>query len=552
MSRFQQKPEGISAKGKSRIYITGHPKDVDDHFESISDEILKIRNVVFYRESEMDESETSDEDFRTLRENQFQEMNLIVFLVSRRFLSSECRSRLVEYDVAMEMKIPILPIVLDKYAAKDFGPVMNEMKKGYGNIQFVDRSSLYTDYIEKLKGSITSILLGEELTDQIRSAFDAQVFLSYRKKDITPCRELMRMIHRIPLCERIAIWYDNFLVGGEDWTDAIADAMESSQAVILAITEHITEKNEEGDDNYIVSTEYPMAQKRNKPILPIELFHFDESDLQRLFSDFPPVPIIDGRDEAAVKEAFKSYLTDVALTVNSKPEHNYWLGLAYLEGIGSERDPQHAISLLSKAVECDHLADAAERLSKIYWYGNGVSIDYDVSMEWKRKEIRILEEAYQSAENSRDLDAAERGEALYLSATNYADRYAAIEEYDRARKIYADIIPLARELFGKFGEKYCRGESFLYRKMADSYGEEQNYREAREKYLESLNFNRKVKETVHTANVTKGIFEDCIKLLYNACCLMDFEDARNWERLARQALSEKLKYTCKVKVDTAD
>jgi hypothetical protein len=55
-----------------------------------------------------------------------------------------------------------------------------------GNLQFLDKSNrdkTTISYEEKLEKYLASVLTGDELTKKIREAFDAYIFLSYRKKD---------------------------------------------------------------------------------------------------------------------------------------------------------------------------------------------------------------------------------------------------------------------------------------------------------------------------------------------------------------------------------
>ena len=72
-------------------------------------------------------------------------------------------------------------------------------------------------YAEKLKKFLESVLIGDALATQVRAAFDAYIFLSYRKKDRREAQALMRLIHESEFCRDIAIWYDEFLTPGEDF-----------------------------------------------------------------------------------------------------------------------------------------------------------------------------------------------------------------------------------------------------------------------------------------------------------------------------------------------
>ena len=111
-----------------------------------------------------------------------------------------------------------------------------------GDIQYLDpycRDETAISYDEKLTKYLDSVLIGDKLAERIRDAFDAYIFLSYRKKDRRYANELMRIIHAIPGCRDIAIWYDEFLVPGEDFNDAISHALKKSDLFTMVVTPNL-------------------------------------------------------------------------------------------------------------------------------------------------------------------------------------------------------------------------------------------------------------------------------------------------------------------------
>ena len=64
---------------------------------------------------------------------------------------------------------------------------------------------------------------------KVRAAFDAYIFLSYRKKDRRYANELMKLIHSHPQCRDIAIWYDEFLTPGENFRVNIEKILKTSK-----------------------------------------------------------------------------------------------------------------------------------------------------------------------------------------------------------------------------------------------------------------------------------------------------------------------------------
>ena len=212
MSNLKYKTRGNSSpQGKSRVYFCCHPEDFNRCFESISDEILAKQNcAVWYT----DEVIVHDEDFFL----DLKQMQLFVMPITTNLLCTENEAIDIEFKFAIENHIPVLPLMQESGLEKIFN-------KRCGDLQFLDKNN--TDvtaisYDEKLKKYLETVLIGDELAEKIRAAFDAYVFLSYRKKDRRYAQELMRLIHKNEFCRDMAIWYDEFLTPGENFNDSTA------------------------------------------------------------------------------------------------------------------------------------------------------------------------------------------------------------------------------------------------------------------------------------------------------------------------------------------
>ena len=224
MSNLAVETRGDSSpQGKSRVYFSCHPDDFEKYFDLLSGEIFETQNCAIYYES--DRSEDADlEDVRS----RLSDMQLFVVPITTNFLTKPSKARDFEYGLANEQHTPILPIAMEPGLDKLFPEIMNRVGEGFGDVQFLDHTSqdvTAISYNEKLKNRLDSILVGDELAERVRAAFDAYIFLSYRKKDRAEAKDLMNLIHRIPYCRDIAIWYDEFLTPGEPWNHAIAEAM---------------------------------------------------------------------------------------------------------------------------------------------------------------------------------------------------------------------------------------------------------------------------------------------------------------------------------------
>jgi len=407
-------------QGRPRVWFAGHPDDINVCLPLLAEEILKISPCAIYYAAEsevpaigecavpstdrpsngMDHGAAQEPDCGTgdkpsaapaehVPDDQLAQMQLFVIPITMKFLRSTCRALTHDYGFAIEQRIPILPIAMESGLAEYFTQRLNKIGPGYGAIQFLDRISADATeipYQDKLEKRLKSVLTDDKTTSRVRAAFDAYIFLSYRKKDRADAHELMRTIHRIDFCRDIAIWYDEFLVPGEAWSRTIADAMAKSTLVTIAITPSITEPG-----NYIIEHEYPDAIKSGKPILPALMSEADRerrAQLQRLFPELPEP--VDGHSA----EEIAQILQQIAIRKNDdSPEHKYLIGLAYLGAIDVERDADRAAALITSAAEAG-LIEAMMKLVHMYTNGEGVRCDYHEAIRWQQKLTRLSREAY--------------------------------------------------------------------------------------------------------------------------------------------------------------
>ena len=359
--------DNSSPQGKPRVYFCCHPEDFNKYFESISDEILAEQNCAIWY---TDEAVVHNEDFFV----DLKQMQLFVMPVTTNLLCTENEALDIEFKFAIENHIPVLPLIQE-------GGLEEIFNKKCGDLQFLDKNNADTtsiSYGEKLQKYLKSVLIGDELAEKIRAAFDAYVFLSYRKKDRKYAQELMRLIHQNEFCRDIAIWYDEFLTPGENFNDSIKEALKKSGLFVLTVTPNLV-----NEPNYIMTTEYPMAKQEGKPILPAELVPTDRGKLAEKYEDIPNPT--DAYNEAGLSEALLESIKKMAIKENdNSPQHNFFIGLAYLGGVDVEVDYERAVLLLTSASEAG-LPDAMEKLIDIYETGTGVDIDYSKVVFWQRR-----------------------------------------------------------------------------------------------------------------------------------------------------------------------
>lgn len=380
MANLQYKTRGNdSPQGNPRVYFCCHPEDFNKYFEAVSEEILQYqRCAIWYASADV----VRDEDFFL----DLKQMQLFVMPVTTNLLCTENEALDKEFRFAVENHIPVLPLMQESGLEALFN-------KKCGDLQFLDKNNTdetAIDYKEKLEKYLATVLIGDELAEKIRAAFDAYVFLSYRKKDRRYAQELMRLIHKNDFCRDIAIWYDEFLTPGENFNDSIKEALQKSGLFVLAVTPNLI-----NETNYIMTTEYPMAKLEGKPIFPAELVPTDRERLLEQYADIPNPT--DPRNDSEFSDALLAAIKQIAIKESDhSAEHNFFIGLAYLGGVDVEVDYTRAVETITLAAEAG-LPDAMEKLIDIYEKGIGVTQDYSQVVLWQRR-------LYESIKSQLDLE----------------------------------------------------------------------------------------------------------------------------------------------------
>lgn len=384
-----------NSSGKLKVYFCCHPDDFDALFEKISDAILEIRDCsVWY-----DENRGVNIPGASVEET-LSSMNLMILPVTEILLRTKNRALEVEFPFAIEHHIPVVPMLLHP-------ELTDEFNRECGNLQCFDARYFDTDdeqnkqeFKERLTRTLSPMLVTDETVDQVRNSFDAYVFLSYRKKDRLFVKDLINLIHRDERCRDIAVWYDDYLVPGEDFNESIREAMKKSSVFALLVTPNLV-----SEDNYVRKIEYPYAKKAEKIIVPAEFVYTDRAQLCSDFTDIPEC--IDAYNYEAWDTAFSDVVAKLNLKENdNSPEHLFYIGLAYLIGIDVEKDGELAERLLTRAAESGY-PDGMKKLAEMYRTGNGVARDGQKAVYWIKKHILFFEAKYRKVEPSEKLTVEE-------------------------------------------------------------------------------------------------------------------------------------------------
>ena len=412
-------------QGKPRVYFCCHPEDHARYFDTVTKEILRLSDCAIYY---FDPTETAND----ARYEQLSAMQLFVIPVTARLLGDGCDAIDLDLPFALNEHIPVLPLMQE-------GGLETRFAQRFGNLQFLDRTVrdvTAVPYEEKLQKFLGAVLTGDELAAKVRAAFDAYVFLSYRKKIRKEAQELMRLIHQNEACRDIAIWYDEFLTPGEDFGEAIRLALHKSAVFLLTVTPDLLEQG-----NYVAEHEYPEATENQKVVVPVEMRPTEAHTLAKMYPALPAC--INPHDTAAFTRALTEALLGVALRQRSTPEHDFFIGLAYLEGIDVEVNTARAVELIRAAAEAG-LTEAVEKLSNMYACGQGVPRDAAKATEWKQQLILCRIRDFRA-------EPTEQNTLLMLDEQrDLADVLVRTDDVAQAKQLYQQVAEVAQSLFAHF------------------------------------------------------------------------------------------------------
>ena len=414
-----------SDKSRPRVFFISHDADHDEYLDRVISMLHEQSDcMVYYRDMtegppKIDPGELSE----TLSE-----MQLVVIPVTQRLLRepSDAMSMVIPY--ALDHNIPVLPVLMEPDPAGRYS-------KLFGNLQYLDANDedkTAEPFDKKLAAYLSEILISPETIQRVKDAFDACIFLSYRKKDRTMARELMRMIHRDPRYRDIAFWYDEFLVPGEDFNDGILRALEGADLFTMVVTPQLLE-----DPNYVMTHEYPAACEAGKTIFPVVMEDTDSSELERCYRGIPHA--VTASDDETWQIELNDKLKNFALqTGKDDPHHMFLIGLAYLDGINMEVDADKARRLITEAADAG-LEEAMRKLSVMYFRGKGVPKSIVTSTQWQERLNASLEERYRAEKTDELLDE------LYTEQNFLANRYYMLKEDRKTLPAAAYLRELAEE-----------------------------------------------------------------------------------------------------------
>ena len=408
----------VAGNGISKVLISCHESDYDLYFNMLKNDIMDVADCTIYTWNNYHNLE-NQEDYDIM----ISQFNLVVIPVTYNFLVDESRAKDHDFKRAIEFKIPLLPILVQ--------PNLYDMFNRFANIQILDRTitdETQETYKSKLKKYIESVLVDSETTKRIREAFDAYVFLSYRKKDRKYAQEIMSIIHQSDFMRDVAIWYDEFLTFGENFNDEIASSLLKSKIMALVVTPNINERFN-GVGNYVIEKEYPMAITNEKVVVPIEAIN---TDIKEFHSNFPnSTDPINKQNKTKLEKVFRTTIFEKGIEVNNDPNHLYYIALAYINGIDVEKDITKGISILVKASELGGI-EASYYLSDFY-HKNEYYIDMEKSLLYSRKAFEYAKECYLKEKDDKALN--QYGKTVIQLGKLLSDEQKTVHSKDRKKEI---------------------------------------------------------------------------------------------------------------------
>lgn len=346
-----------TADGKLKVFVCYHEAEPELFVKYARAELMRYcdDSVLYYLDS-TDLNRSVERQILSL----IGEMDGVFICVTRRLLyDANCFARAV-IDDAVRLGRPILPY----FCEADLYDLWNSFMP----IQAIDpfkTDSTQIKYDIKISNWVEKIRpLSEDIVEKIWSNFEYIFFLSYRKMDRQYVDTLMRNIHGQVTGNPLAfagIWYDEALTSDENYNTIIANKIEESDIILMLITPNIFAPNDKGEDNYIISTEYPAFE--NKKIIGVVV---PGTDVELAAEYFPAVQYFVSLEDAdSIREAiFRVGLPDDRVRTKDA-DNEYYSGLAYLKGIGTEINIDNAAILLMHAVYLNEHEDALRRIIEI-------------------------------------------------------------------------------------------------------------------------------------------------------------------------------------------
>jgi len=411
--------EGTDPHNKPKIYISFCDRAQIGFLDSVAEEILSFMDcVIYYRSGVADEAE---------RKGVIQGVNIMVALITRDAVNEES----IVYKEMAFATVPVLPIVVERIKPEDINATFNKRQYLYREAVYDDNASIFDygkntkseyRYKMKLKDYLEETLINKELYEAIRKEFSGKIFLSYRKKDYRWISNIGNIIMKDERFRDTSIWFDDYLIYGENFDETIKNAIIECDTFVLAITHNMV-----NEDNYVISVEYPLAKKLNKNILPIIIEDVDKEIIEEKFPGIGDAIKLEKHKEIPEKlvKMLKGY-SDIKL--DNSPGHLRLIGLAHYFGVSVPKRSNEGFAIIKEAADKGSV-DAIQMVAGIY-RDKG---DFREAVLWQEKAVVATERFHYD------------NERLFKEKLKLAELY-------RLHNAEAEFAKILRELVSKFKE----------------------------------------------------------------------------------------------------
>ena len=381
---------GDTPKNKLNVLLLLHRTDSEMFLNDLSSDVLSILDAaVWYSD------EGSETDYR------LDEMNLVVIPVTSVLLSDPSFVMGLMND-AKNRRIPVLPIIMESLPAEEY-------ERLFGTVQYIDRASndRPISYKDSLKGYLSKYEKNTSLGKKIQDELDANLFVSYRHTDREIMKSLIKMIHDIPCCRDLGVWYDDMLTAGNDFNNEILDSIRAADVFILALTPALLEAG-----NYVAVNEYPAAVAASVPVIPVMMIDTPVDMLREMYPGLPEIC-----EPEKIGERLATVLGEKLDRENdSDGEHLYYVGLAFILGSSVETDIERGIGILRQS--SNHGCSEADRWLAVLVDDENELLDY---------RIRYFKSTLSNFKSHSDYSSLT---ALFYAAKSYVDYYIVRKSVD--------------------------------------------------------------------------------------------------------------------------
>lgn len=364
---------GLAEIGNIRrcnFYVCYHPDD-ESVYSVLSAEIERIGQSALFR------GIVGSSDGGFVETLELKAANLLVLIVSNSSLGESHTLLSSTMKIASEMNIPVLPILIDDCSTQ----AINGLFEGRHCFSLNTRHKLDQSLSNRLERYLISLYTCDNKTiSRINgTAFRKRIFVSYRRGDKEQVQAFLRKLQDDDRFVDVALWWDACLTPGEDFTEELSQNISSCDVFLLCVTNNTFEKG-----NYILTSELPLAIKRNIPIVSVELElsnHYEGSEISRVIGKL--------YTEEEALERIEEIIPHVESILEFSPEKSYLLSRAYWLGINTEINYSLAVLLNDLAVEGKH-KQAKDLHAIMEEYGHGERRNIENALTWKRQKVMYL------------------------------------------------------------------------------------------------------------------------------------------------------------------